>query len=173
MISVLSRVTVGRHEGLHDVWGASWGDGDMFWAVPNGCACRNSTLPVTNLTEIHEISISLERGICWVLVDTEDPHQQSTKLKTTQYSIGDGHNNHDFAKTCISDDSGPYQSYTKIENFGSLMLGFDLVVSQDPRQQSRNFKFQDSVHGTFQNIKNFQNRFKELGERVNWKSAPK
>ena len=115
-------------------------------------------LPDANLGKINNLSISLDRGISWELVRTEDPHQQSTKLKTTQYSIRDGHNNHDFVKTCISDDSEPYQSYTQIENFWSLTLGFDLVVSQDPRQQSRNFKSQLGGHIAFQNIKNYYNR---------------
>ena len=127
----------------------------MFWDVSDGRECRDSMLPVANPGQMDEMQTSLDRSICWELVGTEDPHQQSTKLKTTQYSIRDGHNNHDFVKTCISDDSGPYQSYTKIENFSSLMLGFDLVVSQDPRQQSPNFKSQDVRQGTFQNIKNF------------------
>ena len=75
-----------------------------------------------------------------------NPHQQSTKLKTIQYSIRDGRDNNDFEKTCIFDDYRPYQSYTQIENFGSLSFGFDLVVEQDPRQQSRNFKSQHWRH---------------------------
>ena len=103
-------------------------------------------LPVANPGQIDEMTISLDRGICWELVGTEDPHQQSTKLKTIQYSIRDGHNNNDFENTCIPDDPGPYQSYTQIENFGSLTFGFDLFVSQDPRQQSRNFKSQHLRH---------------------------
>ena len=106
-------------------------------------------LPVANLGQINEMSISLDRGICWELVGTEDPHQQSTKLKNIQYSIRDGHNNNDCEKTYIPGDSGPYQSYTKFDNFGSLTLGFDLVVSQDPRQQSRNFKSQLGGHRSF------------------------
>ena len=58
-------------------------------------------LPVANPGQIDEMTISLDRGICWELVGTEDPHQQSTKLKTIQYSIRDGHNNKDFENTCI------------------------------------------------------------------------
>ena len=86
-------------------------------------------LPDANLGQINEMSISLDRGISWELVRTEDPHQQSTKLKTIEYSIRDRHTNRGFEKTCIPDDSGPYQSYTKSANFGCLVLGFDLVVS--------------------------------------------
>ena len=116
MISVLPKAPMDRHQGLHDVREVSWGAGNMFWDVSDGRGCRDSMLPDANLGQINEMSISLDRGICWELVGTEDPHQQSTKLKTTQYSIRDRRNNNYFGKTCIPDDSGPYQSYTKIWN---------------------------------------------------------
>ena len=107
----------------------------MFGAVPDGPECRDTMLPVINLTQINKISISLDRGISWELVRTEDPHQQSTKLKTIQYSIRDAQNNNDFEKTCIPDDSGPYQRYTKLKisaplHSDSLWLSHKIHVSK-------------------------------------------